>query len=94
MSTLTVRGKSLGTRRPLFADWSILFPPEWSGERRLTLRDLIGHVGGIKGTGPYYREDCADWKVPVASFRGLPRGRRVDPKSSDAAVAATQHSLP
>ena len=32
MSTLTISGKAIGSKRPLFADWSIPFPPEWSGE--------------------------------------------------------------
>lgn len=44
MPTLTVSGKALGAKRPLFADWSIPFPPEWSGEGGLKLRDLIGRV--------------------------------------------------
>ena len=44
MSTLTISGKTLGSRKPLFADWSIPFPPEWSGDGRLTLRDLIDRV--------------------------------------------------
>jgi hypothetical protein len=44
MSTLTISGKTIGTRRPLFADWSIPLPPEWRGEGGRTLRDLIGHV--------------------------------------------------
>ena len=44
MSTLTIRGKAVGAKRPLFADWSIPFPPEWSDAGGLTLRDLIGKV--------------------------------------------------
>lgn len=44
MSTLTITGKAIGSRRPLFADWSIPFPPQWSGEGGLTLRDLIDRV--------------------------------------------------
>jgi hypothetical protein len=44
MSQLTISGKSLGARKPLFADWSIPFPPEWSGEGGLTLRRLISRV--------------------------------------------------
>src|SRR5262245_27133940 len=44
MSTLTISGKAIGTKRPLFADWSIPFPPEWGGEGGLTLRDLISRV--------------------------------------------------
>jgi hypothetical protein len=44
MSSLIITGKAIGSRRPLFADWSIPFPPEWSGEGGLTLRDLISRV--------------------------------------------------
>ena len=42
--SLTISGKAIGARRPLFADWSIPFPPEWSGEGGLTVRDLIDRV--------------------------------------------------
>ncbi|MGC3972724.1 MAG: hypothetical protein QM775_36900 [Pirellulales bacterium] len=44
MSMFTVSGKAVGARRPLFADWSIPFPPEWSDGGRVTLRDLIERV--------------------------------------------------
>jgi len=44
MSTLTIGGKAIGARRPLFADWSIPFPPEWSDAGGITLRDLIDQV--------------------------------------------------
>lgn len=41
---LTIRGKALGRKKPLFADWSIPFPPELGDGGSLTLRDLIGQV--------------------------------------------------
>lgn len=44
MASLTISGKALGSRKPLFADWSIPFPPDWQGEGGLTLRDLIARV--------------------------------------------------
>lgn len=44
MSTLTICGKAIGTRRSLFADWSIPFPPEWRDGGRVTLRDLIDRI--------------------------------------------------
>ena len=44
MSTLTISGKALGSRRPLFADYSIPLPPEWEGDGGITLRDLIGRI--------------------------------------------------
>ncbi len=44
MSTLTISGKAIGAKRPLFADWSVPFPPEWGEGGGTTLRDLIGRV--------------------------------------------------
>jgi hypothetical protein len=44
VSTFTISGKAIGDRRPLFADWSIPFPPEWADAGGITLRDLIGRV--------------------------------------------------
>lgn len=44
MTTLTISGKAIGAKRPLFADWSIPFPPEWGDAGGLMLRDLIGRV--------------------------------------------------
>src|SRR5262245_37873038 len=42
---LTIRGKAIGRKKPLFADWSIPVPPAATGgDGRLTLRDLITHV--------------------------------------------------
>lgn len=41
---LTIRGKALGRKKLLFADWSIPFPPDLGDGGSLTLRDLIGRV--------------------------------------------------
>lgn len=42
---ITVSGKALGSRRPLFADWSVPFPPDLKGDGdNLTLRDLIARI--------------------------------------------------
>jgi hypothetical protein len=42
---ITVAGKALGQRRPLFEDWSIAFPPDLrGGGDDLTVRDLITRV--------------------------------------------------
>src|SRR5438046_10458222 len=39
---LVISGKSLGSRRPLFADYSVPLPPELErGDGGVTLRDLI-----------------------------------------------------
>ena len=42
---LTVSGRALGQKKPLFADWSVPYPPDLDpAEGRITLRDLIGRV--------------------------------------------------
>lgn len=44
MPTFIISGRTVGSRKPLFADWSIPIPPEWSDAGGVTLRDLIGRV--------------------------------------------------
>ena len=41
---LTISGKTLGTRKLLFADWSLPCPPESQGDGGLTLRELLARV--------------------------------------------------
>ncbi len=41
---LTIRGKALGRRKPLFADFSIAPPPDLHGDDHVTLRRLIEHL--------------------------------------------------
>jgi hypothetical protein len=41
---ITISGKTLGRKKPLFADWSIPFPPDLGDGGALTLRDLIGRI--------------------------------------------------
>jgi hypothetical protein len=41
---LTISGKALGRKKPLFADWSIPFPPDLGDGGSVTLRDLISRV--------------------------------------------------
>lgn len=65
MSTLTISGKALGSRKPLFADWSIPFPPEWRDEGGLTLRDLIARV--VRSEVRAFRQRQEERKV----FRAL-----------------------
>jgi hypothetical protein len=65
MSTLTIGGKTIGARRPLFADFSIPFPPEWGDSGRLTLRDLIGRV--VRAEVSAFRQRQEDRQV----FRAL-----------------------
>ncbi len=42
-ATITVEGKLLGQKRPLFTDWAVALPAD-TGRGRLRLRDLISHV--------------------------------------------------
>ncbi|HLE30569.1 MAG TPA: hypothetical protein VI793_20775 [Anaerolineales bacterium] len=42
-TTITVEGKLLGQKRPLFTDWAVTLPAD-SGRDHLRLRDLIVHV--------------------------------------------------
>lgn len=65
MTTLTISGKTLGSRKPLFADWSIPFPPEWSDDGRLTLRDLIARI--VRSEVRAFRER----QVARRTFRAL-----------------------
>jgi hypothetical protein len=66
MSTLTISGKAVGSRRPLFADWSIPFPPNWgSSGGGVTLRDLIGQV--VRGEVQKFKQRQEDRKL----FRAL-----------------------
>lgn len=65
MSSLTISGKAIGSRKPLFADWSIPFPPEWRDEGGLTLRDLIGRV--VRGEVQAFRQRQDERRV----FRAL-----------------------
>jgi hypothetical protein len=41
---LTISGKALGRKKPLFADFSVPFPPELGDGGSVTLRDLISRV--------------------------------------------------
>jgi hypothetical protein len=42
---ITVSGKALGSRKPLFADWSVPFPPDLKSDGdNLTLRELIARI--------------------------------------------------
>lgn len=46
---LTVSGRTIGSRRPLFADWSIPLPPDdFGGGGGMTLRDLIAKIVAVE----------------------------------------------
>jgi hypothetical protein len=59
---LTLSGKALGRKKPLFADWSIPLPPELAGEG-VTLREVISRI---------VREEVASFEQRQAE-RGLVR---------------------
>lgn len=64
---LTISGKALGHRRPLFADWAVPPPPrpgsdDDAGDSGLTLRDLIEHVV----------------RAEIAAFQDRQQARRLD----------------
>ena len=41
---MLISGKALGRRKPLFEDWSIPIPPEWSEGGGITLADVIERI--------------------------------------------------
>src|SRR2546425_388146 len=41
---LTVAGKALGRKKPLFADWALPLPPELREEEGVTLRHVIERI--------------------------------------------------
>jgi hypothetical protein len=65
MSPLTISGRAVGSRRPLFTEWSIPFPPEWGDADGVTLRDLIGRV--VRAEVQAFRQRQADRQM----FRAL-----------------------
>ncbi len=57
-ATLTVSGKVVGRRKPLFADWSIPLPPGLRDDGgRITLRDLIDHTVRLEGAAFRERQE-------------------------------------
>lgn len=68
---ITISGKSLGSRRPLFADWSIPLPPDdFGGGDGLTLRDLI----------------CIIVRAELAAYETRREARRLDRVLSPAQI--------
>ncbi len=59
---VTVSGKALGRKKPLFADYSIPFPPDLRGDGdRLTLRDLIARI--VRAEVEAFRERQAERRL-------------------------------
>jgi len=98
MSALTISGKAIGVKAPLFGDWSVPLPPDWEGRGGRTLRDLIGHV--VRAEVQSFRqrqEERRTFRALTARAieQGAERGRiamggsevPVQPVDEDAAVA-------
>ena len=59
---VTIEGKALGRRAPLFADWSIPFPPDLHGDGDgLALRDLLARV--VRAEVEAFRQRQADRRL-------------------------------
>lgn len=41
---VTISGKALGRKKPLFADFSVSLPPEWGDGGAVTLRNVIDRI--------------------------------------------------
>jgi hypothetical protein len=65
MSSIVISGKAIGSRRPLFADYSIPLPPECQGEGGITLRQLIARV--VRNEVEAFRQRQEDRQI----FRAL-----------------------
>jgi hypothetical protein len=66
---ITITGKTVGKKQPLFADWSIPFPPDLrSGGDRLTLRDLITRI--VRGEVEAFRRRQQEWQFLRALTAG------------------------
>ncbi len=98
MATLTVSGKAIGRRQPLFADWSIPLPSEWH-HGGATLRQLI--AGVVRSEIAAFRQRQEERKVfhaltarqiAAGAAKGKIEmgGREAEPQEvdEDAAVAA------
>lgn len=46
--SVVISGRSVGSRRPIFADWSLPLPPDDFGDDGLTLRDMISRIVGAE----------------------------------------------
>ena len=78
MSTITISGKALGKKKPLFADWSIPFPPEWGDGDHLTLRKLITRIVLAEVTAFKERQEerCLARVLSVAEIeKGMESGK-------------------
>jgi hypothetical protein len=69
---LTISGRNLGSKRPLFADWSVPPPPDLGDGGPVTLRELIARIV----------------RAEVQAFRSRQEARRLDRVMSPAQIDA------
>jgi hypothetical protein len=85
-TTITVEGKIVGQKRPLFADWRIELPPIWErGGDRMKLRDLITRVVAEEVQAFRLRQDerrLAKIMSPAEIEQGARTGK-IDPGERD-----------
>lgn len=87
---LTIQGKSLGRRKPLFEDFSIPPPGETGDGGPLTLRELIAHVVSNEVAAFERRQQARrlDRVLSAAEIeRGAERGR-ISPEGRDPKLPA------
>ena len=88
-TTITVAGRAVGSRRPLFADFSVPVPPAANGgDGGLTLRQLVARVVAAEVDAFRDRQDARRLDrvlSPTAIAQGIARGK-VDPAAKPAAV--------
>ncbi len=96
---LTISGKALGRKKPLFADWSIPLPPDMGGEG-VVLRDVISRIVRAEVAAFQQRQSDRQFlhaltareiqagaekgKIEMGGSEGLPRPAQ--PVDEDAAV--------
>lgn len=82
---LTIAGRGVGARRPLFEDFSIPPPPDLGDGGPLTLRDLIAHVVAAEAAA-FDKRQAARRLDRVLSPRQIERGvekGRISPEGRD-----------
>jgi hypothetical protein len=82
MASITVVGKVVGQRRPLFSDWELPMLPEWEqGVGHTTLRDLITQIVRAEVAAYLERQEQRSMIQALTQAdiqRGLMKGK-VDP---------------
>lgn len=94
---LTISGKALGQRKPLFSDWSLSLPPELqASESGITLRDLLVRIVAAEVEAFNTRQKdqqtlraLTSRQIQDAAKKGKVDmgGREYDPQNADREVA-------